>query len=53
MNGEPGALLDDQRLIIGCGSGSVELLEVQLEGAKRISAADFIRGQRVSKGKLF
>ena len=52
-NGEVGALLDDARLIIGCGEGSVELLEVQLEGAKRISAADFIRGQRLSKGKIF
>ncbi len=53
MNGEPGALLDSQRLVIGCGGGSVELTEVQLEGAKRISAADFIRGQRVEKGPLF
>ncbi|MBQ2752291.1 MAG: methionyl-tRNA formyltransferase [Oscillospiraceae bacterium] len=52
-NGEAGALLDEARLIIGCGEGSVELLEVQLEGAKRISAADFIRGQRLSKGKIF
>ena len=52
-SGEAGALLDDARLIIGCGEGSVELLEVQLEGAKRISAADFIRGQRLSKGKIF
>ena len=52
-NGEAGALLDDKNLIIGCGNGSVELIEVQLEGAKRISAADFIRGQRISKGPLF
>ena len=52
-NGEAGVLLDDARLIIGCGEGSIELLEVQLEGAKRISAADFIRGQRLTKGKIF
>ena len=52
-NGEAGALLDEKQLIIGCGSGSVELIEVQLEGAKRISAADFIRGQRIAKGPLF
>lgn len=49
----PGALLDSKRLIIACGSGAVELLEVQLEGAKRIAAADFIRGQRLNLGKLF
>ncbi len=51
--GMPGALLDDKRLIIGCGSGAIKLLEVQLEGAKRIAAADFIRGQRLTLGKLF
>ncbi|WMJ83085.1 methionyl-tRNA formyltransferase [Oscillospiraceae bacterium LTW-04] len=51
--GEPGELLDNKRLVIACGSGAVELLEVQLEGAKRIAAADFIRGQRLTLGKLF
>lgn len=51
--GVPGDLLDAKRLIIACGSGAVELLEVQLEGAKRIAAADFIRGQRLNLGKLF
>lgn len=52
-NGVPGALLDDRRLIVACGNGAIELLEVQLEGAKRIAAADFIRGQRLNPGKLF
>jgi methionyl-tRNA formyltransferase len=34
-------------LFAGCGHGTaVELLEVQLEGKKRSSAADFIRGYR-------
>lgn len=51
--GAPGELLDNKRLIIACGCGSIELLEVQLEGAKRISASDFIRGQRLNLGKLF
>ena len=48
-----GTLLDSQRLVIACGSGALELFEVQLEGAKRIAAADFIRGQRLTLGKLF
>lgn len=52
-SGAPGELLDDKRLIVACGSGVIELLEVQLEGAKRIAAADFIRGQRLNLGKLF
>jgi len=34
-------------ITICCGSGSLELLEVQLDGRKRISAADFVNGQRV------
>ncbi|MFV0496558.1 MAG: methionyl-tRNA formyltransferase [Candidatus Fimivivens sp.] len=53
MLGAPGELLDSKRLRIACGCGAIELLEVQLEGAKRISAADFIRGQRLIVGKLF
>lgn len=51
--GLPGELLDTKKLVIACKSGAVELLEVQLEGAKRIAAADFIRGRRLNLGKLF
>ena len=32
-----------------CGEGALELLEVQLEGRKRISAADFANGQRLNE----
>jgi methionyl-tRNA formyltransferase len=35
-------------LVVACGQGSLELLEVQLEGRKRISAADFANGQRLT-----
>jgi methionyl-tRNA formyltransferase len=35
-------------LVVSCGSGALELLEVQLEGRKRISAADFANGQRLA-----
>jgi len=39
-------------LLAGCGHGSaIELLEVQLEGKKRTSAADFIRGYRPQPGE--
>lgn len=51
--GVPGELLETKRLVITCGCGAIELLEVQLEGAKRIPASDFIRGQRLNLGKLF
>jgi methionyl-tRNA formyltransferase len=33
---------------VACGTGALELLEVQLEGRKRMSAADFANGQRLT-----
>ena len=38
----------DGRLFVRCGEGALELLEVQLEGSKRMSAADFLRGHAPS-----
>jgi len=33
--------------VAGCGAGTaLELLEVQLEGRKRVGAEDFLNGQR-------
>jgi methionyl-tRNA formyltransferase len=44
--------VEGNRLLVGCGEGSaIELLEVQLEGKKRTSAADFIRGYRPEPGE--
>jgi len=39
--------------IIACGSGAVELVEVQLEGKNKMSAEDFFRGQRIKEGMVF
>jgi methionyl-tRNA formyltransferase len=37
---------------VGCGQNtSLELLELQLEGKKRISAKDFIHGYRPKPGE--
>ena len=33
-----------KHLIVGCEDGAIELLEVQLEGKKRMKASDFCRG---------
>jgi methionyl-tRNA formyltransferase len=39
--------VEGSRLLAGCSHGtSLELLELQLEGKKRMSAADFLRGYR-------
>jgi methionyl-tRNA formyltransferase len=43
---------DSNRLMVGCGHHtSLELLEVQLEGKKRTSAADFLHGYRPNPGE--
>ena len=44
--------LDGDRLFVGCGQGTaVELLELQMEGKKRTSVADFLRGYRPTPGE--
>jgi methionyl-tRNA formyltransferase len=34
---------------VACGAGALELLEVQLEGRKRMAAGDFANGQRLTE----
>lgn len=47
--GRPGCFASLKPPRVFCGSGSLELVEVQLEGRKRISAADFVNGQRLNE----
>ena len=53
--GAPGTVIacDARRLLVGCGSGSLELLRVQRAGGKAIPAADFARGARLAVGTVF
>jgi len=45
LNGLPGEVLrSDQDLVVGTGKGALSLVEVQLEGKRRMSAAEFLRG---------
>jgi methionyl-tRNA formyltransferase len=45
-------LVESGRLIAGCGAGTaLELLEVQLEGRKRMSSADFVHGHQPRTGE--
>ena len=49
-SGTPGTVIQTEPPTVACGEGSVELLEVQLEGKNRMSASDFFRGQRIKIG---
>jgi methionyl-tRNA formyltransferase len=44
-------LAEGDRLFIGCGEGALEILQVQLEGKKRMAARDFIHGYRPQAGE--
>jgi len=46
---EPGTVLDD-RLTIACGDGTVRLVLVQRAGKQPMSADEFLRGARMSRG---
>lgn len=42
-----------KNLVVICGEGTaVELLEVQLEGRKRVGGGEFVNGQRVQAGEV-
>ncbi len=46
-------LLESQHLYVGCGEGAaLELIEVQVEGRKRVSASDFVNGVRLSDNEI-
>jgi methionyl-tRNA formyltransferase len=48
-----GALLvDGKRLFAGCGGGAIELLEIQLEGKKRMAASAFVNGYPMIDGEI-
>lgn len=53
-SGEAGkVILADKKLIIGCGENSVEILEIQEEGGKKLTANDFLNGRKLKLGDRF
>jgi methionyl-tRNA formyltransferase len=49
LSGEPGEILrGEDELIIAASKGALSLSEVQLEGKRRMSASEFLRGHAVS-----
>jgi methionyl-tRNA formyltransferase len=51
-SGEPGRIVSLKPLAVGCGEGRLELIEVQLEGRKRMPASDFANGHRLADSEL-
>lgn len=50
----PGRILvDGGRLYVGAGGGSLEILELQQEGRRRMTAAEFLRGYHLASGEHF
>lgn len=46
---EPGTIFPAKEdILVGCGNGVLEVMELQLPGGKALSAADFLRGRALS-----
>jgi methionyl-tRNA formyltransferase len=52
--GNPGEVIqsDSGILRIATGSGALDILELQMEGGKRLKADEFLRGRRVKEGSV-
>lgn len=50
--GKAGSVIEigKESFTIACGEGAIEVLEVQLEGKKRMSAGDFLKGSTLNIG---
>ena len=52
--GEPGeVIMAGERLVAACGTGAIEIVELQLEGKRRMTAEDFLHGHDLRVGQLF
>jgi methionyl-tRNA formyltransferase len=54
VSGEAGAVqsIGNRGVLVACGGGGLLLLEVQLEGKRRMSGADFVRGFALPVGAV-
>jgi methionyl-tRNA formyltransferase len=43
---EPGVVVMDEGLFVGCGKGALKITSLQPEGSKRMSTSDYLRGKR-------
>lgn len=50
----PGAILEAaSRIVVACGQGAVEIIELQRGGKRPMNAADFLNGNALSVGNVF
>lgn len=52
-NGKSGEIISLSPLTVACGSGSVIITELQLEGKKRMDSASFLNGHKLEIGAKF
>ncbi|MEX0821192.1 MAG: methionyl-tRNA formyltransferase [Rhodothermales bacterium] len=51
FDGSPGEVVEAEgRLVVACGTGAVELIELQQAGSRRLSAIDFLNGYSLRVG---
>ncbi len=49
----PGTVIEaGQHITVACGGGALCILELQLEGGKKMPAADFLRGHKFEEGDI-
>jgi methionyl-tRNA formyltransferase len=53
-SGSPGEILEagQSGILVACGSGSLRILELQRESARRLTAAQFLAGHQLTQGAL-
>lgn len=54
QGGKAGEVLsaDKDGILVACGEGSVLIKEIKVEGKKKMSAEDYLRGHKIEKGTL-
>lgn len=52
VSGAPGTIADPAEFVVVCGDGNgLRLMEIQPEGKRRMAAADFLRGKKLTNGE--
>ncbi len=49
VQSRPGDFTTLKPPVVRCGAGALDLIEVQLEGRRRMSGADLVNGQRLTE----